>query len=247
MKRIISQIAKQIVKTVFISLNILVISNLSSTVALAVGGDYDPNPVYTSNCVEFYQNLKYRSTDANSSGEVSKLQEILQEKGYLSADPTGYFGKLTVAGVKRFQANYVLDQTGYVGTLTRAKLKEISCGTISNNSCPVGQYVSNLLVNSCVCNGTLTHVNNFIKCEGYTVPVIPTYYPACNPNVNYFAQQNCTCQNGSVVSAYTSCSEYYYYNNNNYNYNYNNNYNNNTNNTGNTYCNYDSYGQMYCY
>lgn len=196
MKRNISQIAK----IVFISLNILVISSLPSYAALAMGGDYDPSPVYTSNCINFYNNLKYRSTDANSNNEVSKLQEILQEKGYLSAGPTGYFGKLTLSGVKSFQSSYGLDQTGYVGTLTRAKLKEISCGTI---------------------------------------PVIPTYYPACNPNINYFAQQNCTCQNGSVVSAYTSCSEYYYYN---YNTNYN-----NYDNTQNTYCNYDSYGQMYCY
>ena len=101
MKRIISQIAK----IAFISTNFLLISSVSfSSMALAIGGDYDPNPIYTSNCIEFYQNLKYRSTDANSSGEVSKLQEILQEKGFLTADPTGYFGKLTVAGVKSFQA-----------------------------------------------------------------------------------------------------------------------------------------------
>jgi len=100
-----------------------------------------------------------------------------------------------------------------------------SCPSVPvTNYCNYGQYYSTM--NSCVCNGTISYVGNFLRCDQYSTPV---YYPACNPNINYFAQQNCTCQDGSVVSSYSSCSEYYNYNNNNYG------------------CYYNSTGQMYCY
>ncbi len=59
--------------------------------------------------------------------DVKKLQEFLRQDLQLYPEGlvTGYFGPLTQAAVKRFQAKYGLPQVGRVGPLTRSKLNEI--------------------------------------------------------------------------------------------------------------------------
>lgn len=44
---------------------------------------------------------------------------------------TTYFGSLTEAAVKKFQAKYGISTTGYVGPLTRAKLNELYCTPVT--------------------------------------------------------------------------------------------------------------------
>jgi len=44
---------------------------------------------------------------------------------------TTYFGALTEAAVKKFQAKYGISTTGYVGPLTRAKLNELYCTPVT--------------------------------------------------------------------------------------------------------------------
>ena len=44
---------------------------------------------------------------------------------------TTYFGTLTEAAVKKFQAKYGISTTGYVGPLTRAKLNELYCTPVT--------------------------------------------------------------------------------------------------------------------
>jgi len=59
--------------------------------------------------------------------------DVLQLQAYLAGDPelypegklTGYFGPLTRAAVKRFQAKYGIAQVGRVGPVTLAKLNEL--------------------------------------------------------------------------------------------------------------------------
>ena len=58
----------------------------------------------------------------DSSNDVTELQKRLVALGFLSATPSGYFGSLTEAAVKAFQAAHTLDQKGYVGPGTRAAL-----------------------------------------------------------------------------------------------------------------------------
>ena len=58
-----------------------------------------------------------------SEGEdVTELQNRLTAEGVYSGPITGYFGPLTEAGVKAFQAKYDIEQAGVVGPLTRARL-----------------------------------------------------------------------------------------------------------------------------
>lgn len=55
-------------------------------------------------------------------GEVYALQELLQCLGYLSEDPTNYFGPATESAVSAFQEAHGIDPFGYVGPATREEL-----------------------------------------------------------------------------------------------------------------------------
>ena len=88
--------------------------------------DVDSDP--SSTCVSLSYNMRYRSKDSSTNGEVSDLQDFLQAKGYLNSEPTGYFGLLTKKAVQSFQkANNIFDD-GYVNSFTRTTIKSISCG-----------------------------------------------------------------------------------------------------------------------
>lgn len=111
--------------TTFAIVSAFLIININNSTAQNYG-DYN-NPVNTSSCVNLSYNLSYRSKDVNTNGEVSDLQSFLQDKGYLSSDPTGFFGRLTESAVKSYQSLKGLANTGYVGQYTRAKISEDSC------------------------------------------------------------------------------------------------------------------------
>ena len=88
----------------------------------------------TSSCLSLKYNLTYRSRDASTNGEVSDLQDFLNINGYLSSEPTGYFGAATVAAVKKFQIAVGIGTSttpglGGVGPKSRAKIATMTCGT----------------------------------------------------------------------------------------------------------------------
>lgn len=57
------------------------------------------------------------------SEEVKTLQLFLIAKGYLSADPTGYYGAKTKVAVKKFQAeNGIVSDGSIVGPATRTAI-----------------------------------------------------------------------------------------------------------------------------
>jgi peptidoglycan hydrolase-like protein with peptidoglycan-binding domain len=53
--------------------------------------------------------------------DVEHLQELLISQNCLSAEPTGYFGLLTLAGVECFQAKHGISATGYFDNLSIAQ------------------------------------------------------------------------------------------------------------------------------
>jgi peptidoglycan hydrolase-like protein with peptidoglycan-binding domain len=64
-------------------------------------------------------------TVGSTGADVMELQKVLIEAGYLKiAAPTGYFGPMTQAAVKLYQAAKGIQTTGYVGPLTRAALNQ---------------------------------------------------------------------------------------------------------------------------
>lgn len=83
----------------------------------------------TSSCVVVTYNMSLGSKDAKTNGQVSDLQGFLQDQGYLSAEPTGYFGAQTKRAVQSFQSANRITPNGVVGPYTRKKVKDVSCGT----------------------------------------------------------------------------------------------------------------------
>lgn len=65
-----------------------------------------------------------------TSANVTNLQLFLAANAsiYPEGKVTGYFGPLTAAAVRRFQAQYGLDQVGRVGPLTLAKINILISG-----------------------------------------------------------------------------------------------------------------------
>lgn len=83
-------------------------------------------------CVSLNNNLRFRSRDSSTSGEVTILQNFLRSKNYLSVASTGYFGPLTLQGAKNFQRdNGITPIAGFVGPITRAKIKLLTCNSSS--------------------------------------------------------------------------------------------------------------------
>lgn len=80
----------------------------------------------------------------------SEGTDVTQLQAYLAADlslypegkVTGYYGSLTAAAVKRFQARYGIDQVGWVGPQTMAKLNEVMGQGVSISQAPVSTGTS---------------------------------------------------------------------------------------------------------
>ncbi|GEM_PF-1491136 len=94
-----------------------------------------------------------RDLDPGDSGnDVTQLQVYLAADAelYPEGKVTGYYGSLTTAAVKRFQARYGIAQVGRVGPQTRAKLNEVMGGGTTSQEAALQQQVQDLqsLINS---------------------------------------------------------------------------------------------------
>ncbi|MFZ2555950.1 MAG: peptidoglycan-binding protein [Minisyncoccia bacterium] len=90
--------------------------------------------VSTSSASPTYQHrictLLNRNLSQGVQGDdVRGLQEFLQSEKFLTADPTGYFGSLTVSALKRWQAAQGVDSAGSVGPKTRDRIRMWCGGT----------------------------------------------------------------------------------------------------------------------
>ena len=65
----------------------------------------------------------------DSGSEVAELQKTLQDAGYFRSKPTGFYGSVTKAAVKKFQAENNLKVDGIVGPKTLSALKVKPEGT----------------------------------------------------------------------------------------------------------------------
>ncbi len=77
--------------------------------------------VLGASAYNFTLSLRLGSTGA----DVTALQQVLIDAGFLNiTTPTGYYGSLTFAAVKKYQAAHGVDQVGIVGPQTRAQLNK---------------------------------------------------------------------------------------------------------------------------
>lgn len=142
---LIDVLKSSFVLTGYVFLISVIVGNISSAQMV---GDLDPNA--GSTCLSLNYNLKYRSRDISTSGEVSDLQDFLSDKGYLLDSNRGYFGAKTLAAVKAFQSANSLIASGYVGPITRTKISSISCSNPSLNTVSLSSLsnVNNLTTTS---------------------------------------------------------------------------------------------------
>jgi hypothetical protein len=100
------------------NITVTVLSAAGTATASSVGV---PSSSAANNKYIFSNPLSVGSTGK----DVTALQNRLTALGLYSGPVTGYFGSLTKAAVKRFQAKYGISQVGSVGPLTRAMLNKI--------------------------------------------------------------------------------------------------------------------------
>ncbi|MGA2842233.1 MAG: peptidoglycan-binding domain-containing protein [Steroidobacteraceae bacterium] len=93
--------------------------------------------------------------------EVTALQQILNQEGYLSVSPTGYFGPLTEAAVTAFQTANGLEAVGEVGPLTRALLNSLA--QPGNVQTSVATTTPSAAENTSACSGTLVLTGELAK------------------------------------------------------------------------------------
>lgn len=74
-------------------------------------------------CTDLTKNLSKGSENTS----VKLLQGFLFEKGFLKANPNGYYGVGTVAAVKAYQKSVGVSPVGYAGPGTREFIKKDSC------------------------------------------------------------------------------------------------------------------------
>lgn len=86
-------------------------------------------------CFGLSHNLRQGDDDPKKNAEVSRIQQFLKEEGFFGFDRiTGYFGPLTTAAVKKFQANYGVsdDNPGEIGPKTRERIEAVYCQRFVN-------------------------------------------------------------------------------------------------------------------
>ena len=89
----------------------------------------------SNSCLDLKFNMKSKSRDINTKGEVTKLQNFLISNGYLvEVNANGNYGPATVRAVKDFQEANNLIVTGIAGKVTREKVGEVSCIIINNSN-----------------------------------------------------------------------------------------------------------------
>lgn len=76
----------------------------------------------SADAVPITTNLSFKSRGA----QVMTLQTVLIQHGFMTGEPTGYFGVVTLKAVKDFQKAHGVNPTGYVGPLTRAVLANMT-------------------------------------------------------------------------------------------------------------------------
>jgi len=83
------------------------------------------------------------------SSTVTSLQQRLNELGYLTVNPTGYYGNLTLKAVKSFQSDSGLSADGIVGRRTVAELNtfntQAAASAPAKKNTPSGAYNTSTL------------------------------------------------------------------------------------------------------
>jgi peptidoglycan hydrolase-like protein with peptidoglycan-binding domain len=101
----------------------------------------------------------------NQGPQVSTLQSNLRATGYYSGPVTGYYGSLTQASVRRFQAARGLRVDGIAGPRTMTALRGGTSGTVSSRLLQRGKS-----------GRDVTNLQNRLRAVGYYNGPVTGYY-----------------------------------------------------------------------
>jgi peptidoglycan hydrolase-like protein with peptidoglycan-binding domain len=137
-----------------------------------------------SSCVDLQSNLSWGKENA----DVLKLQTFLFQKGFLTANPNGYYGNGTLSAVKKYQKSVGLSASGGVLSLTRNAIKQETC-VISS-----GGVSTQTLVNGC------TSQQGFSTVNGASCSVVLGFPEGCSSSVGFSITTGMSCgQNVTVI------------------------------------------------
>lgn len=108
-----------------------------------------PVPIGNSDNVQITKNLAYKSRGE----QVITLQAILIQQGYLTGEPTGYFGILTLKAVKAFQRAHYINPTGFVGPVTRGVLAKLTASPTSSGMAETFEGTVTAFSTACFADG----------------------------------------------------------------------------------------------
>ena len=109
-----------------------------------------------STCISLTRNLTVGSTGQ----DVKQLQIFLAGKGFLTSQPTGYFGFGTRKAVSKWQVSVGLSPaSGYVGALTRSMIKSVSCSGATADVKPMALNAITPFVSTSTGSVSVTNTN----------------------------------------------------------------------------------------
>jgi peptidoglycan hydrolase-like protein with peptidoglycan-binding domain len=115
-----------------------------------------------------------------TNAEVTQLQNVLEQQGYFSGTVSGYYGSLTEAAVKKFQAAHGIQQLGVVGPATREALNLIagsaSTNTASTSTSGGDGYVFSTFIGSGQQGDAVTELQKRLSSLGFYSGTITGYF-----------------------------------------------------------------------
>jgi peptidoglycan hydrolase-like protein with peptidoglycan-binding domain len=184
---------------------IALVAGIAPVASVANAQTYYPTTPYSSvsACIYLTAYQTLGSSDAQTGGQVSELQQFLNREGYLSG-VSGYFDNGTYGAVINFQNSHGIEATGTVGPETRAAIQQVSCGGVGyvSPAVPISP-ISPVSTSgqSCYSTGS-TYVCSYTPVSSY-----PTVYPVSTPAYNS-VYPNTVYPNGYTNTG-TPTNEYY--------------------------------------
>lgn len=130
----------------------------------------------------------------DNNSYVTQLQQALHDKGFLKANPTGYFGSSTEEAVKSFQRSKGLTVDGIAGTATRKALLGSSYTSLTGNTTTAAATASKVegAINPGDRGETVKTVQTRLKALGYYTynKVTDFYGPITESAVRAFQKAN---------------------------------------------------------
>ncbi|MBU3668352.1 MAG: hypothetical protein FGM57_00100 [Candidatus Taylorbacteria bacterium] len=78
-------------------------------------------------CTDITEIIQYQSSDSKTKGQVTRLQNFLIQRGFLSGTSTGFFDIASVAALRKYQLKSKMADLGITDARTRQRIKNDTC------------------------------------------------------------------------------------------------------------------------